>query len=93
MRIKKILHNKILVLREKPPEMVGIFHMPQTVAKKEIGIGLVIEGNKEIRPNTRIYFNKFAGSDIDLGDKNDLVILDPRDIIAEVVTYEDRTEN
>lgn len=82
MKKIKVLHGKLLVKRDKPEEKVGTIFIPQTANQKIIGEGTVIKGNTDLPAQTQIYFNKYAGTDVDLGDKEEYVVLDPRDILA-----------
>ena len=83
MKKIRVLHGKLLIKREKQPEMVGSFYVPTNANKKEMGWGEIINGNADLPKGTRIIFNKYAGTDIDLGDGNEYLILDQRDIIGE----------
>jgi chaperonin GroES len=83
MRKIKILHNKLLVKRERivkdTPEWLIL---PDTAKRKEIGTGQIVYGTPDLPEGTRVIFNKYAGTDVDLKEEDDYVVLDPRDVLA-----------
>lgn len=85
MKKIKVLHKKLLVRRQAEETVTaGGLLLPDNARQKiSVGLGTVVQGVPDIPQGTRIVFNKFAGTDVDLEDKpNEYVILDARDVIA-----------
>lgn len=91
MKIKKLLHNKLLVKREVLPDQYqsesGLVLLKP---KKELGYGFIEIGNSELKKGDKVVFNKYAGTDVDLQDRNEYVALDQRDILAKIEGGDDK---
>lgn len=83
----KLLHGKILVLREKAKDVTaGGIIIPENIRKQELGQGKVVSigvgSSSFVKLGDSLLFSKYAGTDLD----EDYVVVDPKDVIA---VYED----
>lgn len=90
----KPLFNRVLVLRDPElSETKGGILIPET-SKEKPALGIVISVGPEVKhlkPNDRVLFAKYSGSDIKLGD-NDYLILVENDIMG-TITKKGRKKN
>lgn len=83
MKIVKLLHGKILIERKAVEEQThGGIILPDTAKDKNVGEGTVIQGSDEIPTGSVVLFNKYSGTDVNLEDKKDYVVVDPADVLA-----------
>jgi co-chaperonin GroES (HSP10) len=82
MKKIKVLHKKLLVRRIHADQTSTII-LPDSMDKGSIGMGVVVQGSPDLTEGSRIYFSKYAGTDVELDDKpNEYLILDSRDVMA-----------
>ena len=91
MRNIKPTNNKILVKRTVPePKTASGIIIPQTAKRDDAVDGTVITLPREIevlpgvllKEGDTVIYKRYAGYDMELGDRDDYVLLDPRDLLG-----------